>query len=347
MTIKITIQPPSIFTNQQGGKRHGFDVAVQTKMQYEDLFLSAELVYADNFSPVLDKVIKGKKRKLLMVLDRTTTSNDCDEMIVSDRGVSIRSLNVRVRINDVSRNHTNRKFRLKLAAVSLSNKVRSAPIYTKEIKVISKHPKSKRCCPTPIKRKKKRARVTPVPQSVPGTMVEGNIVGTSCGCTGPGNDQVHSGHFSNETEQQVHSNLFRITPSLGSLPLTDGVMATDGCLNLNSAGAAPSRVSWNERAFCMLKSLSSQVIGLGGSHKQCPSCLAIASIGSDLKHRDGCLLHRLLEDFDRAEPVLDDRSVDADVTDVTSDDDDGDDLDFYLDGVSESELLNYEIDLAE
>lgn len=203
--------------------------------------------------------------------------------------------------------------------MSLSNKVRSAPIYTKEIKVISKHPKSKRCCPTPIKRKKKRARVTPVPQSVPGAMVEGNIVGASCGCTGPGNDQVHS----------------------------DGVMTTDGCLNLNSAGAAPSRVSWNERAFCMLKSLSSQVIGLGGSHKQCPSCLAIASIGSDLKHRDGCLLHRLLEDFDRAEPVLDDRSVDTDVTDVTSDDDDGDDLDFYLDGVSESDLLNYEIDLAE
>jgi len=64
--LTITIQPPSIFTNQQGGKRHGFDVAVQTKMQYEDLFLSAELVYADDFSPVLDKVIKGKKRKLLM-----------------------------------------------------------------------------------------------------------------------------------------------------------------------------------------------------------------------------------------------------------------------------------------
>jgi len=30
------------------------------------LFLSAELVYADDFSPVLDKVIKGKKCKLLM-----------------------------------------------------------------------------------------------------------------------------------------------------------------------------------------------------------------------------------------------------------------------------------------
>merc|ERR1712032_189279 len=196
--------------------------------------------------------------------------------------------------------------------------------YTKEIKVISKHPKSKRCCPTPIKRKKKRARVTPVPQSVPGTMVETNIVEAPCGCTGPDNDQVHP----------------------------DGVMTTDGCLNLNSAGVAPSRVSWNERAFCMLKSLSSQVIGLGGSYKQCPSCLAIASSGSDLKHRDGCLLHRLLEDYetvDRAEPVLDtDSSVDTDTCDtcgLTSDDDD--DLDFYLDGVSESELLNYEIDLAE
>merc|ERR1719321_1215403 len=128
--------------------------------------------------------------------------------------------------------------------------------------------------------KEKKSSCYTFPQSVPGTMVEGNIVGTSCGCTGPGNDQVHS----------------------------DGVMTTDGCLDLNSVGAAPSRVSWNERAFCMLKSLSSQVIGLGGSHKQCPSCLAIASIGSDLKHRDGCLLHRLLADFDRAEPVLDDRS---------------------------------------
>ena len=102
----------------------------------------------------------------------------------------------------------------------------------------------------------------------------------------------------------------------------------------------------------MLKSLSSQVIGLGRSYKQCPSCLAIASSGSDLKHRDGCLLHRLLEDYetvDRAEPALDtDSSVDTDTCDtcgLTSDDDD--DLDFYLDGVSESELLNYEIDLAE
>jgi len=180
--------------------------------------------------------------------------------------------------------------------------------------VISKHPKSKRSCPTPSKRKKKRSRVTPVPQSVPG--IGAIKVGEStCRCTG--SDEGHS----------------------------DGVMTTDGCLNLNSPVGAPS---WNERAFCMLKSLSSQVIGFGGSHKQCPSCLVVASSGSDLKHRDGCLLQLLLKDYatvvrDHENVVLDtDSSFDTDTSGVTSDDDEN--LDFYLDG---SDLLNYEIDLAE
>ena len=106
--LEITSRVPSVFHNQQFGKRHGFRVEValknagdNTTVKGRKCTLKASLVYADNQEdvPVEDK--KKKKGEVLKLLDWS----DID---ASGAGFLF------CRINDVSRNHQGRSFRLRI-----------------------------------------------------------------------------------------------------------------------------------------------------------------------------------------------------------------------------------------
>ena len=133
--ITIIKQPPCVFTNQQGGQKHGFGVTVKVPMQNHRLngaTLKVELVY-DDLQPVPNGFPKCKKRQpsysILQILDHP--------LPFSFAGGG--ETNVRVHINDVSRNHRGRKFRLKLSVMRQGKAIVST--HTTAIKVISKHPK--------------------------------------------------------------------------------------------------------------------------------------------------------------------------------------------------------------
>ena len=146
-SLEITRQPPAIFANQQLGKRHGFYVEV--KMQGPRLsapaILKVNLVYADDFEIVPYKRPKKlglkslKRRRPDEILHLFTTNN-----VFSPAGDAF----VRVRINDVSRNHHGRQFRLMLSATT--HDAQTGAIYTTPIKVISKHPKSQSLAPSQV-----------------------------------------------------------------------------------------------------------------------------------------------------------------------------------------------------
>lgn len=152
----VITQPPPKFANQQYGKRHGFTVAVKTTLQRSQLpqaTLKIGLVYADDFSAVPEYCLKKRRpHKMLQVLEHPLPFN-------TDNGETL----LRVRINDVSRNHRGRKFCLKLSV--LRQGATATCTYTTEVEVISKHPKH----PKPVKRKRSCRQFScscaPAPQS--------------------------------------------------------------------------------------------------------------------------------------------------------------------------------------
>ena len=235
----VITQPPKRFANQQYGKRHGFDVVVKTtlpKNVMAEATLKVELVYADDFSAVPEYFMKKgtKKRrphKMLQVIDHPRPFN-------TDNGETL----LRVRINDVSRNHRGRKFCLKLSVITQG--ATASYTYTTEIQVISKHPN-----------RAKRAR-----SSSP----------DACSC----------------------------------IPVTQSPEQQTGTENSHTCttGAAWEVHAWKLRAFELIKSLESKIIGYGPGNTpihQCPICKVVDSSGSGfLQHAKGCKLHRLLEDYD-------------------------------------------------
>lgn len=125
--IAITQQPPPTFANQHGGKRNGFVVAVKACTPLSSAILKVELVYADDFSKVPETCNANTKRKrgrILQILELPNEFNSAGEA------------SVRVRINDVSRNHRGRLFCLRLSVVNQG--VTTASVHTTPIKVISK-----------------------------------------------------------------------------------------------------------------------------------------------------------------------------------------------------------------
>ena len=220
--LTITQQPPSIFANQQRGKRHGFVVAVETHSQCAcSAVLKVELLYADDFTRVPETSKKKRQpHKILQVLEPAYEFNTAGEA------------RVLVRINDVSRNHRGRWFCLNLSVVKQG--VTTAFARTTPIKVISKDPKRKRSSSSPT---------TP--------------------------------HSPEHARKRC-------------------------CTDVNSA-VAPSGADWNKRAFDLLKSLKSRVIGFGpppATITQCPSCLCLGNPTS-LQHAKNCPLIALLNDFEQ------------------------------------------------
>lgn len=136
--LVITRQPPSIFANQQRGKRHGFSVAVRMLCRCTGLTtVKVDLLYADDFTQVPDNSpyictsskVRKNFQKILQVL-QTDKFNAAGEAVVI------------VRINDISRNYGGRRFCLRLSAVN--NGVTIASVHTTPVHVISKYPKLKR-----------------------------------------------------------------------------------------------------------------------------------------------------------------------------------------------------------
>lgn len=117
--LEIIQQPPPLFYNQQFGKRHSFSCKVQLKSSVNQLssdciVLKLELVYADDLSVV-------QTPKVFKIL----AQNDID-----NEGLG----SFAARINDVSRNHQNRSFRIRVSAVGGEFDVRhcvSSPILVK------------------------------------------------------------------------------------------------------------------------------------------------------------------------------------------------------------------------
>ena len=129
--LVVTQQPPSIFANQQRGKKHGFVVAVKANTACASTaILKVELLYADDLSRVPEESNKKRQpHKILQILEPADEFNAAGEA------------RVLVRINDVSRNHRGRLFCLNLSVVNQGETTASA--HTTSIKVISKHPKRK------------------------------------------------------------------------------------------------------------------------------------------------------------------------------------------------------------
>jgi len=97
--------------------------------QTSSAILKIELLYADDLSRVPEQTRKRRRpHKILQVLE------PADSFTVTGKA------SVRLRINDVSRNHRGRRFRLRLSAVHQGETI--ASIHTTPITVISKHPKS-------------------------------------------------------------------------------------------------------------------------------------------------------------------------------------------------------------
>lgn len=130
--LTIVQQPPPIFANQQRGKRHGFDVAVKAHSSCaRSAILKIELLYADDLTQVAEQ--SSKKRRPHNILQILEPASEFDEA---------GKATVRMRINDVSRNHRGRSFCLSLSVVNQGVTIASA--HTNPIKVISKLAKGKR-----------------------------------------------------------------------------------------------------------------------------------------------------------------------------------------------------------
>merc|ERR1719310_148056 len=158
--LKIKTPAPEVFVNQQWGKHHGFRLIVQAHGPVAaGARLHAQLVYADNLEEVScnsRSCSKRRKYKMLQVLD--------EEAFVADGEAELLC-----RINDVSRNHKGRLFRLRLTCQGPDGKA-YASCTTTPIKVISKQPKQcKRMAATstrgtnPSKRSRRQAAASRTP----------------------------------------------------------------------------------------------------------------------------------------------------------------------------------------
>ena len=136
--FKIIKQPPLEFANQQGGKRCGFQIEVELEDKSRPsgyVRIIPDLVYSTTYESVnISEKFRSKNckntikpKEILQVLSST------------DFGVDGKS-EMLCRINDVSRNHRSQLFRIRLTCEQGDN---TETLYTRPIKVVSKHPKSK------------------------------------------------------------------------------------------------------------------------------------------------------------------------------------------------------------
>ena len=144
LCLSIVQDAPEIFRNQQYGKHHTMlikvqlsngSVAIRNPAPHAVLALGVSLVYADTLAPV-QSLATSSKKQILMVSKQDDIGADGEGLI-------------HVRLNDVSRNHCNRSFRIRIDAQGGLVKVK--PVLTRAILCISKS-KRKREAPPPMQR---------------------------------------------------------------------------------------------------------------------------------------------------------------------------------------------------
>jgi len=130
LCLSIAEDAPEVFRNQQYGKAHTMTIRVclsdgsvpvlLSPFPHVRLALGAELLYADTLLPVPQSA--GKKHVLMV----------SQQVDIGANGQG----SIAARINDVSRNHANRKFRIKITCVGGLCMIN--PVLTRPILCISK-----------------------------------------------------------------------------------------------------------------------------------------------------------------------------------------------------------------
>ena len=271
-TLKIVRQPPGVFANQQRGRKHGF--VVQVEMQGPKLTsanLKVDLVYADTLQKVPDKKPKklglksAKRRRPNAILHLFGPTN-----AFSSGGEA----SFRARINDVSRNHFGRRFRLCLSAFIEDNAVTST--YTTPIKVISKHPK--------------------VPKSLEGHSDALIPKDTPCASLAP--HAASTEKVVPRKRQRSPSGENTTDESVGSLASQTEHARHDSVRE----SVAVTTVDWETRAFAMIKSSEKHVIGHTASNRaitQCPCCFRTGD-SRQIEHAAACELSGVLNSYSSA-----------------------------------------------
>ena len=259
-SLNIVLQPPVIFANQQNGKNHGFVVKVaMLGPKLESAILKVELVYFDNLKKVSDQQPKKLGRK-----SKKNCRPKAILQLLQTSPFSDSKASFKARINDVSRNHHGRAFRLRVIACVGENEVASE--LTSAITVISKIPK--------ISKKKKTER--PVVRHMDACIAEHTPPAATkvvpskkrrrCLVKGKTADETH-GSVVSRTE---HS---------------------------ESARVGEASPGWDKRAFLMIKKLEKRILRRNSSGQvitQCPVCFAVGNLRK-ICHTSTCILASLLK----------------------------------------------------
>ena len=259
LCLSIVQDAPEIFRNQQYGKHHTMCIKVQlsngsvgvhSPSPHTALALGVSLVYADTLAPV-QSLATSSKKQILMVSQQ-------DDIRADGEGL------IRVRLNDVSRNHNNRSFRLKIDAQG--GLIQVKPVLTRAILCISKSTR-KREAPPPMHR---------LPRADDAEDDEGTESDTMT--------DTSSSSFEKETEERAPKRM-----------CSAAAVAAASCAN----AAAPSPTAWTSSATAILASLEWRAIGAtpqGRALYQCGVCGALTSqVHARARgHSRGCRLEALL-----------------------------------------------------
>lgn len=127
--LTITRQPDAVFTNQEGGKRHGFCVEVEVSHAKNDNIsafrVEPKLLYSNLQAPFVSH--DGSSTPLFEILAKNVVQN---------------THGFRFRINEVSRRHNGNDFCIALTCFKGQEQVDVA--YSNPVRVISRTPKRKR-----------------------------------------------------------------------------------------------------------------------------------------------------------------------------------------------------------
>ena len=283
-TLKIVKQPPKLFCNQQLGQKHGFEVEVEMQgPKLTNASLKVELVYSDN----LQKVTRKQPKKLGRKSKKRRTPKSILHVFETEQFPSSGRARVRARINDVSRNHKGRHFRL-LIFLCTEDKV-VAKAHTDSIRVISKKPKSS----GPIKVISEKPTSSERPD-------EGHSDGRIADDTLPA---ASAAHPVSATTTEAPSKKRRRCVSKGKTADESHGSIVSGLAQSESESArvVNPNAHWGMRAFLMLKSLETRKIanGNGVVLTECPSCFQTSYIPNKMQHLSSCILAKIVKNYSR------------------------------------------------
>ena len=268
-TLKIVQQPPKLFCNQQLGQKHGFEVEVEMQgPKLTNTSLKVELVYSGN----LQKVARKQPKKLGRKSKKRRTPKSILHVFETEQCPSSGRARVKARINDVSRNHQGRHFRLCIFLCTEDKVVAKA--HTDSIRVISKKPKSS----GPIKVESEKPTSSEMLHERPD---EGHSDGRIKAPSKKRRRCVSKGKTADESHGSIVSGLAQSESE--------------------SARVVNPNAHWGMRAFLMLKSLENRKIGNGNGVvlTECPSCFQTSCVPNKMQHLSSCILAKLVKNSSR------------------------------------------------